>query len=117
MTLALAWVWKSNQVKEYYSIMRKLETEKMNLISENTRLRANLMDLKSLSQVDLVVTTKFGLTQDVSRRIFFDDPVKTEKKNRANFAAEPEIPGWLEDAVIGSGRVRAESRRDKGGGR
>ncbi len=38
MTLAIAWVWKSNQVKEYYSRMKRLETDKTNMIAENTQI-------------------------------------------------------------------------------
>jgi hypothetical protein len=114
LALALAWVWKADQVKESYSIMKGLETEKTNLISENMRLRADLLDLKSLSRVSAIATARFGLTQNVSSRIFINDPVAPERKDRAKFAAAVEAPGWLDDAVIGSGRVRAEPGKKKG---
>jgi regulator of replication initiation timing len=113
--LALSWVWKSNQVKDYYKQMKKLETERANLISENMRLRAELTDLKSLSHINAIVTREFGLTQNVSERIFLADPVAPEKKqSKIEFAAEMDMPDWLETAVIGSGRIRAEQPKDTG---
>jgi hypothetical protein len=111
--LALAWVWKSNQVKDYYIELKTLETERTDLISENMRLRAELMDFKSLSRINAVVTKEFGLTQNVFEKIFLADPVTPEKKqNKLGFAGEMEIPDWLETAVVGSGRVRADSPKD-----
>ena len=111
--LALAWVWKSNQVKDHYKLVKKLETQRADLISENMRLRAELTDLKSLSQINSVVTKRFGLTQNVSERIFLTDPV-TPVKNRSKteFAGDIDMPDWLETAVTGSGRVRAEPAKD-----
>jgi hypothetical protein len=117
LLLALSWVWKSNQVKDYYKELKELETERTNLISENMRLRANLMDLKSLSNINAVVTERFGLTQSVSQRIFLADPVEPRKsENKSGFAGDIEIPDWLENAVIGSGRIRAEQPADSGEG-
>ena len=113
--LALSWVWKSNQVKDYYKRLKKLETERVDLISENMRFRAALVDLKSLSRIHAVVTREFGLTQNVSERIFLADPVKPEKRqSKIDFAGEMEMPDWLETAVIGSGRIRAEQPADSG---
>jgi len=115
LILSLAWIWKSNQVKENYAAMKKLETQKTNLIAENLRLRAGLMDLKSLSEINKVVTTLFGLTQNVSARLFLSDPVDPEKKyDKINFAVEKDIPDWLETAVTGSDHVKAETPKESG---
>ena len=115
LVLALSWVWKSNQVKDYYARMRKFETEKKDLIAENMRLRGGLMDLKSLSEVGKVAR-QFGLTQNVARRIFLSDPVKREKTpGKFGFASDNEVvPDWLDNAISGSGRVRAETENQKG---
>jgi hypothetical protein len=111
--LALTWVWKSNQIKDHYKHLKKLETERANLISENMRLRTELTDLKSLSRVNAVVTREFGLTQNVSERIFLADPVKREKKpGKLEFAGDMVVPDWLETAVVGSGRILAEEPED-----
>jgi hypothetical protein len=114
LMLALVWVWKSNQVKDYYAKMRRLEIEKKDIISENMRLRGSLMDLKSLSQISKVVTQEYGLTQNVSERIFVMDPVTPEKKqSKLAFAGDmKDVPDWLDNAISGSGRVRAESEKD-----
>jgi cell division protein FtsL len=107
--LALSWVWKSNQVKDYYRGLKKLETERTNLVSENMRLRVELTELKSRSRIDAVVTREFGLTLDVSERIILTDPVAREKKpSRLEFASGAETPDWLETAIVGSGRIRAD---------
>jgi hypothetical protein len=112
MSLSIAWVWKSNQVKEYYAQMKRLETDKTNMITENMQIRASLMDLKSISHVDEIVTRDFGLTQNVSQRRFLQDPVIKDKiESKLAFASEDKIPDWLEDAVVGSGRVRAETQK------
>jgi hypothetical protein len=113
LMLALVWVWKSNQVKDFYARMKKVETERKDLVAENMRLRGTLLDLKSLSAMGKFAR-EFGLTQNVSRRIFLSDPVQQEKKpGKFDFANETEVvPDWLDNAISGSGRVRAES--DKG---
>jgi hypothetical protein len=112
MTLSIAWVWKSNQVKEYYAQMKRLETDKTNMITENMQLRASLMDLKSITRIDEIVTKDFGLTQNVSHRQFLQDPVIKDKiESKLAFASDDKIPDWLEDAVVGSGRVRAETQK------
>ena len=112
MALAIAWVWKSNQVKEYYAKVKRLETDKTNMITENTQLHAALMDLKSLSRIDEIATKNFGLTLDVSERHFLADPVSKDKfDNKLIFASEDKIPEWLEEAIVGSGRVRAETQK------
>ncbi len=114
LALALLWVWKSNQVKENYAQMKRLETERANLIAENTRLKANLQDLKSISAINRVVTRKFGLTQNVSQRIFLLDPVNSdEKPGKLELVGDTkDLPDWIDNAVFGSGRVRAESEKD-----
>jgi hypothetical protein len=115
LILSLAWIWKSNQVKENYANMKKLEVQKSNLIAENMRLKASLMDLKSISQIDKIVTVVYGLTQNVSGRLILSDPVTRAKKiDKLNFAGDGEMPDWLENAVVGSGRVRAEEPKDSG---
>jgi hypothetical protein len=114
MSLALLWVWKSNQVKDYYAKMKLLETERTNLIAENMRLQASLQDLKSLSAINKVVTSRFGLTQNVSQRIFLSDPVaKNREPSKLELVGdEKDLPDWIDNAVFGSGRVRAESEKD-----
>jgi hypothetical protein len=110
--LALLWVWKSNMVKEYSAAAKKLETDRANLVAENMRIRADLLDIKSISQINSVVTKEYGLTQNVSQRIFISDPVPPEKEaSKVNFAGNDDIPDWLETAVMGSGSVRAESNK------
>jgi hypothetical protein len=110
--LALLWVWKSNMVKEYSAAAKKLETDRGNLVAENMRIRADLLDIKSISQINSVVTKEYGLTQNVSKRIFLSDPVPHEKgDSKINFVGNNDIPDWLETAVMGSGSVRAESEK------
>jgi len=115
LMLALIWVWKSNQVKDYYAKMKKCETEKNDLIAENMRLRAGLLDLKSLAKVGKIAREN-GLTQNVARHIFLSDPVRPEKKpSKLDFASDTEVvPDWLDNAISGSGRVRAETENQKG---
>jgi hypothetical protein len=114
LALSLLWVWKSNQVKDYYAGMKRLETVRENLITENTRLYVNLQDLKSLSAVDKVVREKFGLTQNVAQRLLLTDPVtKNRQPNRLELVGDSkDLPDWIDNAVFGSGRVRAESEKN-----
>ncbi len=113
--LALTWVWKSNQIKDHYRRLKKLEIERANLISENMRVRTELTDLKSLTHINAVVTREFGLTQNVSERIFLADPVKRENKpSKHEFAGDLNVPNWLETAVVGSGGIRAEEPENPG---
>lgn len=89
--------------------MRRLEAEIMDLNAENSRLGAGLADLKSLSWINKIVTEQFGLTQNVSQRISLPDPVTVQKvESRSGFAVQRDIPDWLEEAVTGSGKIRAE---------
>lgn len=114
LALALVWVWKSNQVKDYYAEVKRLATERQDFIAENMRIRASLLDLKSLSAINKVVTQRFGLTQNVSQRIFISDPVAPEKKqSRPDFVGDmKDAPDWLDNAIFGSGRIRAESEKE-----
>lgn len=111
LALALLWIWKSNEVKAYYSTKKALEAEEAGMIAENARLRGQLMDLKSISAIDKIVTEQFGLTQNVARRIIITDPVPTEKiDNKLNFAGNrPDFTDWLEDIVVNSSKVMADS--------
>jgi hypothetical protein len=110
MGLLLSWVWKSNQVTDYSQRLKKLETRRDDLKSENTRLSAELADLKSLSRIHVVVTREYGLTQNVAQRIFLADPVTPKKKHgRLEFASETGILDWLETTMAGSNVTRADS--------
>ena len=111
LALALLWIWKSNEVKACYSTKKKLEAEKAVIIAENARLKGQLMDLKSISAIDKIVTEQFGLTQNVARRIIITDPVPIEKvDNKLNFASnKPDLTDWLEDIVANSSKVMADS--------
>jgi hypothetical protein len=115
LLLALAWVWKSNQVKDYYAGVRKLETQRKDLMAENMSLKASLLDLKSLSEVSKVMA-EYGLTQNVSQRIFLSDPVTPEKKpSKLEFVDDMNnVSDLLDNAISGSGRVRAEPENKKG---
>jgi hypothetical protein len=117
LALALAWVWKSNQVKEYYATMKRRETERNDIIAENMHLRAKLLDLKSLSSINKVVTKRFGLTQNVSQRIFISDPVKQDRRpNTLDLVGDlKDVPDWIDNAVFNAGRIRAESEKRKEG--
>lgn len=108
--VALGLIWKSNAVKDRYAAMKRLDTRRLDLIAENSRLRAQLLDLKSLSAINKVVTEQYGLTQNVSERVLLRDPVTAVRdKERTNFAAaKPDIYDWLEGAVINSGKVLAD---------
>lgn len=112
LSLALLWIWKSNEVKAYYATMKKLELEKVGLIAENARLNGQLMDLKSISAIDKIVE-QFGLTQNVARRIIISDPVPPEKTdNKLVFVSnKADFTDWLEDVVSNSGKVLAEPRK------
>jgi hypothetical protein len=115
LMLALVWVWKSNQVKEYYSGVKRLETQRKDLMAENMRIRANLLDLKSISEISKVMAD-YGLTQNVSQRIFLSDPVAPEKKpSKLEFVDDMNnVSDLLDNAISGSGRVRAEQENQKG---
>lgn len=111
-SLSLLMIWKANKVKEYYGESKKLEKAKKSLISENSELRAYLMDLKSLSAVGKIVTRR-GLTQKVSGRIRVLDPAPPIKfEDRRNFVDVDAVADAIEDAVFRSGRVTAEEGKN-----
>ncbi len=114
LSLAFVLVWKSNQVKDYYAKMRRLEIERGNYIAENAALHAKLLELKSIASIHKVVTRQFGLTQNVSQRIFLTDPVAGNKKRANNEMVlyDKGIPDWIDNSVFGSGRVRAEQDQE-----
>ena len=66
--LGLLMIWKSNKVKDYYSEIKNLEKSRDELISENSGLKAELMDLKSITRVGTIVK-KYGMTQNVAERL------------------------------------------------
>ena len=114
LTLALAWIWKANKVKEYYSDMKTLEETKNSLLFENSRSRTELAELKSLMAVDKAVTHRLNLTQKVSARIFLEDPVKSVRAGKKyDFVDMDDVTDWLEGEVIRSGKVTAKEREDK----
>ncbi len=113
-SLALLWIWKANKVKEYYAEVRRLQTEKVGMIAENSRLKGQLMDLKSISAIDKVVTEQFGLTQNVARRITLTDPVAAEpkKETKLNFASdEIDLLDRVEEAVVTQGKALADPKK------
>jgi len=112
--LSLAWVWKANRVKEYYSQMKGLEDSKNALLAENAQLYAKLADLKSLMVVDKKVSKSYNLTQNVKDRIFLPDPVESPNSSKiSNFVNSnlDNITDWLEGVVVRSGRVTAKERQ------
>jgi hypothetical protein len=111
--LSLAWIWKADRVKEHYSTMKNLETRRKTLTTENSRLKSELTKLKSLTNVNKVVTRQFGLTQNVSSRVFLQDPVKPAGRvSRFHLVDMQEITDWLERAVFKSGHVTAEEQQN-----
>jgi len=111
--LGLLIIWKSNKVKDYYSKTKNLEKSKGELISEISEYRAELMDLKSITQVGEVVK-KYGLTQDVSERLKIEIPATEDNKNdRKLFVNMDMFAEWLEEAVFRSGRINAQDRGEK----
>ncbi|MEE9553774.1 MAG: hypothetical protein V3W18_05700 [candidate division Zixibacteria bacterium] len=115
LLLSLAWIWKANKVKDYYSEMKKLEKDKKALDYDNSRLKTGLAELKSLMVVDKTVSRRLGLTQKVSGRIFLEDPVKSSgAETKFDFVDMDDVTDWLEGEVLRSGKVNAkESGEDK----
>ena len=115
LSLCLVWIWKADMVKAYYSKMKNLEAEKKELINEISGNTTILAELKSLSEIEKVVTARFGLTQKVMGRIIISDPVKSKKSETKSYLVEhPGVYDWIEDAVFGAGKVSAEPQRMKG---
>jgi len=118
LLLSLAWIWKADKVKEYYSTMKNLEDREKSLATENSRLKGELTELKSLTNVNKVVTKRFGLTQNVSSRVFLQDPIKPAGRvSRFHLVDMQEITDWLERAVFKSGHVTAEEQKNMKTGR
>ena len=115
LSLSLGWIWKANKVKDYYSEMKKLEENRKALDFDNSRLKTELAELKSLTMVDKTATGRLGLTQKVSGRIFFEDPVKSRGiETKIGFVDMDDVTDWLEGEVLRSGKVMAkESGEDK----
>ena len=111
LVLALLWIWKSNEVKAYSATKKQLEAEKGGMIAENSRLRGQLLNLKSITSIDKIVTEQFGLTQNVARRIIITDPVPVDKGDyKLNLVSNnPDLTDWLEDIVSNSNKVLADS--------
>ncbi len=111
-SLCLLMVWKANKVKDYYARTKNLEDVKSRLISENSGLRASLMDIKSLSAVGKIVTRRFGLTQKVSGRLQVKDPVVPSRvEDRTDFVNMDVVADAIEDAVFRAGKVTAEEQK------
>jgi hypothetical protein len=93
--------------------MKNLETQKKILISENSRLKGQLTEMKSLTNVNKIVADRFGLTQDVSSRVFIRDPIKPSGHiSKFHLVDMEEITDWLERAVFKSGHITAEEQQD-----
>jgi hypothetical protein len=113
LLLSLAWIWKADKVKEYYSTMKNLEDIKKSSITENSHLKSSLTELKSLTSVNKVITERFGLTQNVSARVFLQDPVRSAgHTGKFHLVDMQEVTDWLERAVFKSGHVTAEEQQN-----
>jgi hypothetical protein len=118
LLLSLAWIWKADKVKEHYSTMKNLEVRKKALTTDNSRLKGELTELKSLTNVNNIVTKRYGLTQNVSSRVFLRDPVKpAARMSKFHLVDMQEITDWLERAVFKSGHITAEERKNMKAGR
>lgn len=112
--LSLAWVWKANRVKDYYSRMKLLEETRKSYEVENSKLHSRLAELKSLASIDREVTRRFGLTQSVAGRTFLYDPVKsTGPRYSFDFVDMDDVTDWLENAVVRSGSVKAGEEKEE----
>jgi hypothetical protein len=113
LLLSLAWIWKADKVKEYYSTMKNLEDRKKSSMTENSHLKGKLTELKSLTSVNKVVTERFGLTQNVSGRVFLQDPIRSAGHvGKFHLVDMQEVTDWLERAVFKSGHVTAEEQQN-----
>ena len=107
--LCLVWIWKANKVGAYYHRLGVLEKEKRALATENAQHEARLAELKSIENVHYVVSIRFGLTQEVSERVFLIDPVHARPIDRSTqFVDDFKIPDWIEEAVFGTDAVYAK---------
>jgi len=111
--LGLLMIWKSNKVKDYYSEIKNLEKSRDELKSENSGLKAELMDLKSITRVGTVVK-KYGLTQNVAERLTIKIPMVKDVRGDRKFFVDMDIfADWLEEAVFRSGRINAQDNVEK----
>jgi len=95
--------------------MKQLEELKKTLVTDNSRLRTELMNSKSLTAVDYTVTRDLNLTQKVESRLFLTDPVKySGHKKPFDFVDMDDVTDWLEDAVVRSGKVTAKENSEDG---
>ncbi len=118
LLLSLAWIWKADKVKEYYSTMKNLQVRKKALTTDNSHLKGKLTELKSLTNVNNVVTRRYGLTQNVSSRTFLRDPIKPAgRMSKFHLVDMQEITDWLEQAVFKSGHITAEEQKNMKAGR
>jgi cell division protein FtsL len=110
--LGLLLIWKSYKVKDYYAKTKDMEKLKSELTSEIDELKANLMDLKSISRVGEEVK-RYGLTQNVSGRLNIEIPmVKDSARNRKAFVDMDQVADWLEEAVFKSGQINAKEKEE-----
>ncbi len=115
LVICIVWIWKADMVKAYYSKMKNLEAERDELVNEISGRRAILSELKSWTEIEKVVTVRFGLTQKVMDRIIISDPVKARKvEPKSMYVDKTGVYDWIEDAVFGAGKVLAEPRPMKG---
>jgi len=111
LALSLTSIWKADMVKEYYGRMKQLETEKRELISKNDMLRMELADVKSLKQIGKAAE-QYGLTQEVAKRIFLNDPVKIEPSvDKREYAISDDFIDGMEKIVFRSGKANAANRK------
>jgi hypothetical protein len=111
--LSLLMIWKSNMVKDYYSNIKSLEKSRDEIIAENSELKAELMDLKSITRVGNIVK-RYGLTQNVSERLTIKIPMTGDAKDsRKLFVDMDMFADWLEEAVFRSGQINAREQGDK----
>jgi cell division protein FtsL len=111
--MGLLMIWKSNKVKDYYSEIKNLEKSRDELKSENSGLKAELMDLKSITRVGTVVK-KYGLTQNVAERLTIKIPMVKDVRGDRKFFVDMDIfADWLEEAVFRSGRINAQDNVEK----
>lgn len=112
--LSLAWIWKANRVKEYYANMKTLEETRKAIRFEIAQSKNELSKLKSLTSVDSAVTAQLRLTQNVSARIFLDDPVRPSRGGKKyDFVDMDEVADWLESEAVRAGKAAAGNLQGK----
>jgi hypothetical protein len=112
LAVCLGSIWKTDLVKSNYRAMIDLEKAKKDIIAENTRMKADLQDRKSLSSIDNVVTKRFGLTQNVSSRLYLEDPVKRDNiPDPKYFVDIDKLVETAEDMMFGAGQANAKTNK------